>query len=81
MRWDFDGAWEAIVFEGAKRGKVFKTSVSALIEDKWLAIGASAGHGTNFGHASSAQKKEASYLFLEKHMKDAMAADGQSPVV
>ena len=59
---------------------MLKTSVSASIEDEWLALGARARYGTNFGHASSAQKKEASYLFLEKHMKDAMAADGQSPV-
>ena len=80
MRWDFEGAWEAIILQGVKRGKVFTTSVSALFEDKWVAIGASARYGTNFGHASSAQKKEASYLFLQKHMKDAMAADGQSPV-
>ena len=70
----------SIILQGAKRGKVFNTSVSALIEDKWLAIGANARFATNFGHASSEQKKEASYLCLEKHMKYIMAADGQSPV-
>ena len=77
---DFDGAWEAIILQGAKRGNVFNKSVSALIEDKWLAIGANAWYATNFGHASSEQKKEASYLFLGKYMKYIMAADGQRPV-
>ena len=75
IRWDFGGAWEAIALQGAKRGRVFKTSVSDFIEEKWLAVGASARYGTDFGNARPEQKKEASFRFLEKHMKDVMVAN------
>ena len=54
--------------------------MSDLTEEKWMAIGASARYGSDFVIARPGQKKEAIDLFLEKHMKDAMAADGQSPV-
>ena len=72
IRWDFSGAWEAIILQGAKRGCVFKTSVSDFTEEKWLAVGASARYGTDFGRARPEQKKEASFMFLEKHMKEVM---------
>ena len=70
IRWDFGGAWEAIIRQGAKRGSVFKTSVSDFTEEKWLAVGASARYGTDFGNARPEQKKEASFRFREKHMKE-----------
>ena len=72
IRWDFGGAWEAIILQGAKRGCVFKTIVSDFIEEKWLAVGASARYGTDFGNAKPDQKKGASFMFLEKHMKYVM---------
>ena len=75
IRWDFGGAWEAIILEGAKRGKKFKCSVSDLDERKRLAVGASARYGTDFGNARPEQKKEASFMFLEKHMKGVMVAN------
>ena len=75
IRWDFGGAWEATILQGAKRGRVFSTSVSDFIEEKWLAVGASARYGTDFGNARPEQKKEASFRFLEKHMKDVMVAN------
>ena len=72
IRWDFGGAWEAIILQGAKRGHKTTCSVSNLNEEKWLAVGASARYGTDFGNARPGQKKEATYLFLEQDMKDAM---------
>ena len=72
IRWDFGGAWEAIILQGAKRGHKTTCSVSNLNEEKWLAVGASARYGTDFGNARPEQKKEASFMFLEKHMKDVM---------
>ena len=65
IRWDFTGAWEAIILHGAKRGSVLKCSVSTFPEEKWQAVGASARYGNDFAIASPAQKKGASYLFLE----------------
>ena len=75
IRWDFGGAWEAIILEGVNRGHKFKCSVSDFDEEKWLAVGADARYGTDFWRASPDQKKEASSFFclLEKHMNDFMA--------
>ena len=78
IRWDFGGAWEAIILQGAKRGMKYKCIVSDFDEDKWLAIGANARYGTDFERARPEQKKEASKLFLEKHMKGVMGR--QDPV-
>ena len=80
-RWDVGGSGEAIILQGAKRGSVFNTSVSDFTEEKWLAAGASARYGTHFGNARPEQKKEASFMFLEKHMKDVMDAEGLRPLV
>ena len=81
MHWDFGGAWEAIILQGGKKGRKFTCSVSDLIEEKWLAVGASARYGTDFGNARPEQKKEASFMFLEKHMKDVMDPEGLRPWV
>ena len=75
IRWDFGGAWEAIILQGAKRGHKTTCSVSNLNEEKWLAVGATERYGTVFGMARPAQKKEVCFLYLEKHMKGVMVAD------
>ena len=72
IRRDFGGAWEAIILHGDKRGSVLKCSVSNFSEEKWQAVGASARYGTDFAIASPDQKKGASYMFLEEHMKGVM---------
>ena len=58
-----------------------KTIVSDFTEEKWLAVGASARYGTHFGNARPNQKKEASSMFLEKHMTYVMDAEGLRPLV
>ena len=75
IRWDIGGAWEAIILQGDKRSSVFKCSVSDFNEEKWQAVGASARYGTDFRNARSEQKKEACFMYLEKHMKRVMVAD------
>ena len=86
IRWDFGGAWEAIILEGAKRGHKFKSSVSGFDAEKWQAVGADARYGTDFWSASPEQKKDAIFCFLVKHMNDCMAilarvVRGQDPLV
>ena len=82
IRWDFNGAWEAIILQDslgrAKRGMKYKCVVSDFDQDKWLAVGANARYGTDFERARPEQKKEASKLFLEKHMKGVLGR--QDPV-
>ena len=75
IRWDFSGAWEAIILQGAKRGHKTTCGVSNLNEEKWLAVGGSERYGTVFGMASPEQKKEACFMYLEKHMKGVMGAN------
>ena len=71
-RWDFGGAWEAIILQGDKRGSKFTCSVEDFTEAEWQAVGATAIYGIDFASASHIQKKGASYLFLEEHMKALM---------
>ena len=58
IRWDFGGAWEAIILEGAKRGRKFKCGVSEFDARKWQAIGGDARYSTDFGRASPDQKRK-----------------------
>ena len=78
---DFGGAWEAIILHGAKRGSVCKCSVSTFSEEKWLGVGATARYGIDFASASPTQKKGASYLFLEEHMKALMGQQERACVL
>ena len=73
-RWDFGGAWEAIVLDGANRGRKIKCIVSDFDARKWQAIGGDAKYSTDFWRASPEQKKEGSFRYLEKHMNDFMAS-------
>ena len=59
----------------------YKCTVSDFDAEKWMAVGAYARYGTDFGNARPGQKKESSFMFLEKHVKDVMAAQGQRPLV
>ena len=81
IRWDFGGAWEATILQGDKRGSVFKCSVSDFTEAKWQAVGATARYGIDFASASPTQKKGASYLFLEEHMKALMGQQERACVL
>ena len=38
IRWDFGGAWEAIILEGPKKGKMYKCNLGEFNETKWLAV-------------------------------------------
>ena len=68
-RWDFGGSWEAIILACDNKGSKTTCSVEKFNEEKWLAVGASEGYGTDFGNATPYQKKGASFMFLEKQMK------------
>lgn len=71
MRWDFDGAWEAIVIAGPQKGKKAKSLVANLTEEKWRAV-AAAG---SFTTATPQQKKQATFAFLEMYMRQALEDD------
>ena len=81
IRRDFGGAWEAIVLHGAKRGAKLTCNVSKFSEEKWQAVGATARYGIDFASASPTQKKGASYLFLEEHMKALMGQQERACVL
>ena len=86
IRWDFGGAWEAIVLQGAKEGKKYRRKLAYFDEEKWVADGGDVMYGTDFMCAKPEQKKEASLRFLEQYMKYVMVADthamrSQDPLV
>ena len=78
IRWDFGGAWEAIILEGPKKGSKYKCKLGNFDETKWLSVGGDAKYGTDFMRAKPAQKREASFLFLQKHVANLIAADAQA---
>ena len=69
MRWDFDGAWEAIVISGTKQGKKVVSYVHALTPDKWTMAAVAAGLKGPLATATPEQRKQATFVFLELHMK------------
>ena len=67
-RWDFGGAWEAILLEGATRGTKVRSCVLKFDETRWLSIGGDARYGTDFGSATADQLKAATFQLLQKRM-------------
>ena len=85
-RWDFGGAWEAIILRGAKEGNKYKCKLGDFDEEKRLAFGGDVMYGTDFMCAKPEQNKAASLRFLEQYMKHVMVADthamrSQDPLV
>ena len=70
IRWDFNGAWEAIILAGEEKGTKVKSHVAKFIAEQWLAIGGQAKYGIYFESATEIHKKDATFRFLEKHMKE-----------
>ena len=70
IRWGFSGAWEAIILNGDKRGSKVKSCVAKFDEEKWLVIGGNARYGMEFGNATPATLKAATFDFLEKRMQE-----------
>ena len=70
IRWDFNGAWEAIILAGEEKGTKVKSHVAKCTAEKWLAIGGQAKYGMDFESATEKHLKEATIRYLEKHMKE-----------
>ena len=79
IRWDFQGAWEAIILAGDKRGDKIKSYVEKLDQRKWDVVGASVRYGVAFNDASSAHVKSATKDYLELSMRSIVSADAQTP--
>ena len=69
IRWDFGGAWDAIILDGANGGKKVKTFVAKLDEKNWPSIGGDAMYDTDFENAIPEHLKSAAHRLLEQHMK------------
>ena len=69
IRWNFDGAWEATVIAGPKKGLLLKSYVAKLTEEKWLKVADLHKCAVAYENATAAEKKLACYHFLEERMK------------
>jgi hypothetical protein len=76
VRWDFDGAWEAIILEGPLKGKKVKSYVANFSDDKWASINGDARYGTTFQKATEAQVKDATKHFLDWKMEQKLRVAG-----
>ena len=70
IRWDFLGAWEAIILAGEKKGTKIKSCVEKFTAEKWLALDGPTRYGCAFANATQEQLKTATFQFLEKHMQE-----------
>ena len=70
IRWDFAGAWEAIVLAGEKKGTKVKSSVKKFTADKRQAVGGPAQYGLSFENATHEQVKTATFKFVEQYMQE-----------
>lgn len=77
IRWDFGGAWEAIVVGDAPAvpeeqprtpQKHVKSYVSMLTPEKWVTVDKIHRYGFAFEDASPEQLKQATFHYLENHM-------------
>ena len=73
IRWNVDGAWEAIVVAGPHAGFTLKSFVAKLTAEKWQKAAESHKYKVPYMFASPWVKKLATYHFIEAHMKATLA--------
>ncbi len=81
IRWDFNGAWEAIILESdpavagddASTPTKAESFVEKLTPEKWEVVGKIHNYGVAFGEATPKQRKQATFHYLEQHMQQALS--------
>ncbi len=81
IRWDFNGAWEAIASErdsavaeqGVGDTVLARSLVSKLTLEKWEVVGNIHEYGVDFSAATPKQRKDATFHYLEHHMVHVVA--------
>ena len=79
IRWGSDGAWEAIVIAGPRKGSKLKSYVAKLTAEKWQKVADLHKYAVAYGDASAADKRLATFHFLEAHMKATVEEDAAVP--
>ena len=79
IRWCFDGAWEAIVIAGPRKGEKVKSHVRNLTEEKWQQVADLHEYAVAYKDATVADLRLATFHFLEAHMKATVEADAAVP--
>ena len=69
MRWDFAGAWEAIVLEGSQTGNTVNSYAYNLTLEKWRLADAVHHYGAQLEAATPEQRTQAAFHVLELHMQ------------
>ena len=77
MRWDFDGAWEAIIIAGPATGHKTKSYVDKMTSEKWEKVASIHKYAVAYEAASAEDKKQATYHFLETHMQGVVSSNPQ----
>jgi len=77
MRWDFDGAWEAIIIAGPAKGHKTKSYVDKMTSEKWEKVASIHKYAVAYEAASAEDKKQATYHFLETHMQGVVSSNPQ----
>ena len=76
IRWDWNGdeMYEAKVLTGPFKGKVVKSSVNTMTQEKWDVVSRIHGYAVDYEHATRDHKKDATWHFLEQDMLKVLAS-------
>ena len=72
IRWNFEGAWEAIVLAGPKKGISMKSYVKKMTAEKWQTVAGLHNYKMAYADAKPADRKLATYHYVEAFMKHTM---------
>jgi hypothetical protein len=69
VRWDFNGAWEAVIKEGPQKGTKVTCVVNALTAAKWAVVSNLHQYPVDFENSTFQERKTAARHFLEQHLE------------
>ena len=69
IRWDFNGAWEAVITKGPQKGASVSCKVANLTPEKWAAVAKVHKCEVDLETATFQEKKTAARHFLELHLQ------------
>ena len=67
IRWDFSGAWEAVISQGPQKGSTVSCKVQSITSEKWEQVSRVYTYTVDFKTATFQDKKTVARHLLELH--------------
>ena len=69
LRWDYDGAWEAVITQGPRKGTKATCEVANMTAEKWELVSKLHEYTVEFETATFQDKKFAAKHYLQLHLQ------------